>query len=84
MSKLALALAHHLDISQNHAKTIADAIGPALREAMAAGPTDVPGLGRFRLVDKPARPVRNPKTGEQMMTKPRVAVRFTERKSRSA
>jgi DNA-binding protein HU-beta len=51
----------------------ADALVSSVFEVMSAmiehGGVSVAGFGKFLFVDRPARPVRNPRTGETVMSK---------------
>ncbi|HET8686528.1 MAG TPA: HU family DNA-binding protein [Methanosarcina sp.] len=40
------------------------------------GIANLPGIGKFRVVDRAARPGRNPRTGEELRIPARKAVKF--------
>ena len=48
-----------------------------IKESLIRGEeVKIAGLGTFKILDKPARPGRNPKTGELVMIEPRRAISF--------
>jgi DNA-binding protein HU-beta len=65
-------LADHLAASDPHltkvkAKEILDTVLTALRDAAVKGEeVSLPGFGKFKVQDKPARQGRNPRTGETL------------------
>lgn len=60
--KLASANAN---LTKAQAKEIVDATLGAVRDALVAGEeVNLPGFGKFKVQDKPARTGRNPSTGE--------------------
>ncbi|MEK7431215.1 MAG: HU family DNA-binding protein [Pseudomonadota bacterium] len=51
-------------ISKAQAKTLVDGVFKAITEAAARGEEiSIPGFGKFKVQDKPARTGRNPSTG---------------------
>lgn len=42
---------------------------------------NIPGFGKYRVVDKPEREVRNPATGEMMIAAAKRSLRFTPAKA---
>ena len=52
-------------LTKSQAKAAIDALLVNLRDALAAGEeVNLPGFGKFKVQDKPARTGRNPSTGE--------------------
>lgn len=61
---LADQLAADGKISKTEAKTLVDSLLVQLRDALASGQeVNLPGFGKFKVQDKPARTGRNPATG---------------------
>lgn len=57
-------------------------ITQTLQEMISDGEdVSLPGLGKFTVVEKAARPGRNPRTGEAMTIAPRKAVKFLPSKT---
>ncbi|MBO7081966.1 MAG: integration host factor subunit alpha [Neisseriaceae bacterium] len=64
-------------ISRLDAKTIVELFFEEIGVSLENGEeVKITGFGSFILHDKPARPGRNPKTGEQVMISPRRVVAF--------
>lgn len=65
-------LADHLvatdsSLTKTKAKEILDTVLTALRDAAVKGEeVSLPGFGKFKVQDKPARQGRNPRTGEAL------------------
>jgi DNA-binding protein HU-beta len=52
-------------LSKAQAKTLVDGVFAKIREAALKGEEiSLPGFGKFKVQDKPARTARNPRTGE--------------------
>jgi DNA-binding protein HU-beta len=52
-------------ITKAQAKTLVDGVFTAIRDAAVKGEeVSLPGFGKFKVQDKPARTGRNPRTGE--------------------
>jgi DNA-binding protein HU-beta len=52
-------------ISKSQAKALVDGVFSAIRDAAAKGEeVSLPGFGKFKVQDKPARTGRNPRTGQ--------------------
>lgn len=76
-AELAEALHDHVGLSKREAKEIVDLFFDTLGEALASGETvRLSGFGNFELRDKPQRPGRNPKTGEEIPISARRVVTF--------
>lgn len=55
------------DDTQASAKKIVDGVVGLIAGALAKGEeVNLPGFGKFKVKDRPARPGRNPRTGEAM------------------
>lgn len=53
------------DLTKTAAKGVVDSVFKAIADAAATGEeTNLPGFGKFKVQDKPAREGRNPRTGE--------------------
>ena len=56
--------AANANLTKAQAKEVVDALLGALRDALVAGDeVNLPGFGKFKIQDKPARTGRNPSTG---------------------
>lgn len=76
-AELAEALHDHVGLNKREAKEIVDLFFDTLGEALAGGETvRLSGFGNFELRDKPQRPGRNPKTGEEIPISARRVVTF--------
>lgn len=86
MKKLELArlLAAEAGTTQGQAKAVLDALpGVVLSLARAGHAVRFAGLGTFRVVERPARKARDPRTGEPMEVPARKVLAFrAERKLR--
>lgn len=76
-AELAEALHDHVGLNKREAKEIVDLFFDTLGETLASGETvRLSGFGNFELRDKPQRPGRNPKTGEEIPISARRVVTF--------
>lgn len=67
LDQFALEVSDDLGMNKKDAKAHVAAIFEILAENIAAGhEVSIPGFGKFRRKDRPARTGRNPKTGESM------------------
>ena len=54
-------------LTKAQAKTLVEGLFGAIRDAAVKGEEiSLPGFGKFKVQDKPARTARNPRTGETM------------------
>ena len=54
-------------LTNGQSKAIVDSVFTAIRDAAVKGEeVSVPGFGKFKVQDKPARTGRNPRTGESV------------------
>ncbi len=66
-----------LGFNRNDARLIVDGFFDEIGDALQSGESvKVSGFGVFSLRRKRERPGRNPKTGEEVMIKPRTVVQF--------
>lgn len=71
------ALYHRMGLSKPEAKEIVEQFYEVVRQALERGEhVRLSGFGNFILRDKPARPGRNPKTGEEIPVAARRVVTF--------
>jgi DNA-binding protein HU-beta len=57
--------ASELDLTKAQAKSLIEGVFAKIREAALKGEeVSLPGFGKFKVQDKPARTARNPRTGE--------------------
>ncbi|MFN9211933.1 MAG: integration host factor subunit alpha [Betaproteobacteria bacterium] len=76
-AELADALFEQLGLNKREAKEMVDLFFDEIRQALARGePVKLAGFGNFQLRDKPQRPGRNPKTGEEIAITARRVVTF--------
>lgn len=76
-AELAELLFEHVGLNKREAKDIVDAFFEEIRETLARGDeVKLSGFGNFQVRDKPARPGRNPKTGEVIPIAARRVVTF--------
>lgn len=76
-SELADALFETLGLNKREAKEMVDAFFDEIRLALERGESvKLSGFGNFQLRDKPQRPGRNPKTGEEIPISARRVVTF--------
>ena len=65
------------EVSKNDAKEIVELFFEEIRSTLAKGEEiKISGFGNFQLRDKPQRPGRNPKTGEEVPITARRVVTF--------
>jgi len=74
---MADALCHGLDLNKPDARKVVDQFFEELRYSLEHGQhVKLSGFGNYILRDKPERPGRNPKTGEDVPVKARRVVTF--------
>ena len=74
---LADMLFDKVGLNKREAKDMVEAFFEEIRNALAEGDTvKLSGFGNFQLRDKPQRPGRNPKTGEEIPISARRVVTF--------
>ena len=79
LTKLEMAekLQQDLGFSRKEAKDLVDSFFEEIIAALEEGnPVKISGFGNFDLRDKPSRPGRNPKTGEEIPISARRVVTF--------
>lgn len=76
-AELADALFEQLGLNKREAKDMVDGFFDEIRAALERGESvKLSGFGNFQLRDKPQRPGRNPKTGEEIAITARRVVTF--------
>lgn len=76
-AELADVLCEKVNISKVAAKEVVEAFFEEIRASLAQGEeVKISGFGNFQLRDKPQRPGRNPKTGEEVAITARRVVTF--------
>ena len=76
-AELAEALFDRLGLNKREAKDMVDGFFDEIRQALERGESvKLSGFGNFQLRDKPQRPGRNPKTGEEIAITARRVVTF--------
>ena|SRR5258706_16274346 len=76
-AELADALFENLGLNKREAKDMVDGFFDEIRSALERGKAvKLSGFGNFQLRDKPQRPGRNPKTGEEIAITARRVVTF--------
>jgi integration host factor subunit alpha len=76
-AELADMLFDRVGLNKREAKDIVDTFFEEIRESLASGnEVKLSGFGNFQVRDKPARPGRNPKTGEAIPIAARRVVTF--------
>lgn len=76
-AELANELFEKLGLNKREAKEMVESFFEEIRAALAANDAvKLSGFGNFQLRDKPQRPGRNPKTGEEMPISARRVVTF--------
>lgn len=76
-AELAEALHEQVGLNKREAKELVDLFFDTLSDALASGESvRLSGFGNFELRDKPQRPGRNPKTGEEIPITARRVVTF--------
>jgi len=74
---LADLLFEQVGLNKREAKEMVESFFDEVRDALEKGDTvKLSGFGNFQLRDKPQRPGRNPKTGEEMPISARRVVTF--------
>jgi len=76
-AELATLLFEQVGLNKREAKEMVEAFFEEVRNALEKGDTvKLSGFGNFQLREKPQRPGRNPKTGEEMPISARRVVTF--------
>ena len=76
-AELADILCDRVNISKVAAKEVVEAFFEEIRASLAKGEeVKISGFGNFQIRDKPQRPGRNPKTGEEVAITARRVVTF--------
>lgn len=76
-AELIKELSSHFDGSKTEAARALNAVVETITTTVSAGEkVSVTGFGVFEKVDRPARTVRNPRTGERKEAAPTSVVRF--------
>src|SRR6201997_4909180 len=76
-AELADLLFEQLGLNKREAKDMVEAFFEVIRDALESGDSvKLSGFGNFQLRDKPQRPGRNPKTGEEIPITARRVVTF--------
>jgi len=76
-AEMAEHLMESLKLDKIAAKAFVEQFFEQIRAELAAGePVKLSGFGNFELLDKPPRPGRNPKTGEEVPISARRVVTF--------
>ena len=76
-AELALSLHEELGLNKRESKEFVEQFFESIKEALEQGSSvKLFGFGNFGLRDKPARPGRNPKTGEEIPISARRVVTF--------
>ncbi len=76
-AELAELLFEHVGLNKREAKEMVESFFEEIRDALEKGDSvKLSGFGNFQLRDKPQRPGRNPKTGEEMPISARRVVTF--------
>jgi DNA-binding protein HU-beta len=83
-SDLVDALVASNGISKVEAKAIVATMFDAIIVGVGKGEVSLPGFGKFRVVDRPARKVRHPRTGETLIIAPTRRVSFIPSKALKA
>lgn len=74
---MAEGLCDELGLSKSEAQSLVDAFFDEIKHALIAGePVKLSGFGNFKLLNKAARPGRNPKTGQSVRITARRVVIF--------
>jgi len=69
-------------VTQKQAEAVTNAVFASIIENMVGGHNvTVPGFGKFKVLDKPERQVRNPSTGEMSTAPAKRAPKFTPAKA---
>lgn len=69
-------------IRKRQAEALLDALGEAVKEALAVGDeVAIPGVGKLKTAARPARQQRNPRTGEAIQVPEKKVVKFVPSKT---
>lgn len=83
-SDLVAAVAGITGRTKKDADEMVSAVFAIIREETDAGKTvNIPGFGRFGVVDRPAREARNPRTGETVQIAAKRSLKFKAAKVRA-
>ena len=75
--ELITALAGHCDTSSAQASQFVDAFCSTIVSELKTGnPVAIPGFGQFVAKHRPSREMRNPATGQMMMSKEKTSCQF--------
>ncbi len=81
-NEIAETIATELSLTKAQAKTIVDGVFKAITDAAASGAeTSIPGFGKFKVKDTPARDGRNPSTGATIKIAASRKLTFTPAKA---
>ena len=84
MSKkdLVAALADRCELTQMKANDVVDHLFKYIEQSMQSnGEVSIPGFGKFKASERPARKARNPRTGEEMQLPKTMVPKFTASKT---
>ena len=74
--ELVSKLADHLDTSQAAGDALNGVLDIVTAELKSGNEVNLPGFGKFIAKHRPAREMRNPQTGEKMMSKAKTSAQF--------
>lgn len=75
-------IADEMDLTKGYAEQAYNVVVGSISEALADGEdVSLPGLGKFKVKERPARTSRNPKTGESVAVPAKTVVKFTPAKA---
>ncbi|ABQ39708.1 Histone-like DNA-binding protein (plasmid) [Bradyrhizobium sp. BTAi1] len=81
-NEIAEKIAAENDLTKAQAKTIVDSVFKAIADAAVSGAeTSLPGFGKFKVKDSPAREGRNPSTGATIAIAASRKLTFTPAKA---
>lgn len=81
-NEIAEKIAAENSLTKTQAKVIVDGVFKAIAEAAASGAdTSIPGFGKFKVKDTPAREGRNPSTGATIAIAASKKLAFTPAKA---
>ena len=70
-------LNNQIGLNKREAKELVDSVFDTIKQTLINGEeVKVSGFGNFQLKDKPARPGRNPKTGQEYLIPKKERIRF--------
>lgn len=77
-SELIAKIASETDLTKADVGRVLDSLGESAKAEMLLedGELVLPGIGKLKAIVKPARQVRNPKTGETFMSDPKNGVKL--------